>query len=52
MDQSLQIIIAATVSGPCDYEVTFNVNMNCYPNSYNTVYLTGPLMDGVVTVTR
>ena len=33
---------AATVSGPCDYEVTFNVNMNCYPNSYNTVYLTGP----------
>ena len=43
MDQSASNYnSAATVSGPCDYEVTFNVNMNCYPNSYNTVYLTGP----------
>ena len=32
----------ATISGPCDFDITFNVNMNCYTNSYNTVYITGP----------
>ena len=32
----------ATISGPCDFDITFNVNMNCYTNSYSTVYITGP----------
>ena len=42
MDQNVKFNPNATIDGPCNYDITFNVNMGYYADAYNTVYLTGP----------
>ena len=41
---------ATTDDGSCLFPVTFTVDMNCSGIAFTTVYITGPLLDGVLIV--